>query len=449
MARMAKKWLRGDGFGRALAKKGLGRGCGQKVGPFKVRIGVRMYSREFIDEVLEGLDAGFSTREVAELFDVSHSAVANWARGRIPHARRTGRPTVRASGPPESGTIVADRIPAMEVPVDASEREAFEAAMVENQLLRAVLADLKAGGSSPDSISNRRKTELGERLREATGRSLREITDFLRISKSSYEYHRRRLGRDKYAALRARIVSLFEEGDGNWGYRTIWAHLRRDPESPVAVSEKVVRRIMAEEGLRVRYNKRKAKGWSSYEGEISKAPENLVRRNFHADAPDALWLTDITEFRLPDDSKVYLSPVVDCFDGKPVSWSIGLRPTSELANASLRGAIARMAPGAEPIVHSDRGGHYRWPEWVRICEEAGIVRSMSAKGCSPDNSAMEGFFGRLKNEFFYYRDWEGVSPEEFMERLDAYLEYYCEHRLKRSLGWMSPNEYRRSLGYAL
>lgn len=183
---------------------------------------------------------------MAELFDVSHSAVANWARGRIPHARRTGRPTVRASGPPESGTIVADRIPAMEVPVDASEREAFEAAMVENQLLRAVLADLKAGGSSPDSISNRRKTELGERLREATGRSLREITDFLRISKSSYEYHRRRLGRDKYAALRARIVSLFEEGDGNWGYRTIWAHLRRDPESPVAVSEKVVRRIMAE-----------------------------------------------------------------------------------------------------------------------------------------------------------------------------------------------------------
>ena len=140
-----------------------------------------MYSREFIDEVLEGLDAGFSTREVAELFDVSHSAVANWARGRIPHARRTGRPTVRASGPPGSGTIVADRIPAMEVPVDASEREAFEAAMVENQLLRAVLADLKAGGSSPDSISNRRKTELGERLREATGRSLREITAFLRI----------------------------------------------------------------------------------------------------------------------------------------------------------------------------------------------------------------------------------------------------------------------------
>ena len=118
-----------------------------------------MYSREFIDEVLEGLAAGFSTREAAELFGVSHSAVSRWARGRIPHARRTDRLTIRASRLPELGTIVANRISTVEVPVDATEREAFEAAMVENQLLRAVLADLKAGGSGPDSISNRRKTE--------------------------------------------------------------------------------------------------------------------------------------------------------------------------------------------------------------------------------------------------------------------------------------------------
>lgn len=74
---------------------------------------------------------------------------------------------------------------------------------------------------------------------------------------------------------------------------------------------------------------------------------------------------------------------------------------------------------------------------------------MSAKGCSPDNSACEGFFGRLKNEFFYHRDWRGVGAEEFMRRLEEYLEYYREGRIKRSLGWLSPNEYRRRLGYAV
>lgn len=74
---------------------------------------------------------------------------------------------------------------------------------------------------------------------------------------------------------------------------------------------------------------------------------------------------------------------------------------------------------------------------------------MSAKGSSPDNAACEGFFGRLKNEFFYYRDWRGVTVEDFMERLDAYMRYYCEKRIKRSLGWLSPNEYRELRSHAV
>lgn len=82
------------------------------------------------------------------------------------------------------------------------------------------------------------------------------------------------------------------------------------------------------------------------------------------------------------------------------------------------------------------------------CEEHGLTRSMSAKGCSPDNSACEGFFGRLKSEFFHCRDWGGVTAEEFMASLDAWLRYYNEERPKEALGWMSPMEYRRSLGLA-
>lgn len=98
--------------------------------------------------------------------------------------------------------------------------------------------------------------------------------------------------------------------------------------------------------------------------------------------------------------------------------------------------------------NSDRGCHYRWDEWIRICEEHGLIRSMSAKGCSPDNAAAEGFFGRLKNELFYGRDWRGVGYEEFRERLAAYLTHYNETRIKKSLDWMSPVQYRRSLGLA-
>lgn len=114
----------------------------------------------------------------------------------------------------------------------------------------------------------------------------------------------------------------------------------------------------------------------------------------------------------------------------------------------LLDAIATLGDGERPVIHSDRGCHYRWPGRIRICEEHGLTRSMSAKGCSPGNAAMEGFFGRLKNEFFHCRDWRGVGYERFRERLAAYLTHFNETRIKKSLGWQSPVQYRKSLGLA-
>ena len=108
-------------------------------------------------------------------------------------------------------------------------------------------------------------------------------------------------------------------------------------------------------------------------------------------------------------------------------------------------AIATLKDGEKPIVHSDRGCHYRWPGWIDRMEYTGLTRSMSEKGCSPDNAACEGFFGHLKNEMFYNRSWQGVSTKEFIAILNDYLIWYRE-KLKLSLGGLSPMEYRRSLG---
>ena len=119
---------------------------------------------------------------------------------------------------------------------------------------------------------------------------------------------------------------------------------------------------------------------------------------------------------------------------------------AQLVNSMLEKALANLRPDEHPIIHSDRGCHYRWPDWIQRVNEAGLVRSMSKKGCSPDNSACEGFFGRLKNEMFYGRSWHGVSLERFMKRLDDYIHWYNEKRIKLSLGGMSPVEHRRSLG---
>lgn len=144
--------------------------------------------------------------------------------------------------------------------------------------------------------------------------------------------------------------------------------------------------------------------------------------------------------------KVNLSPIIDCFDGLVVSWTVGTSPLAALANEMLDRAIVGLKAHEHPILHSDCGGHYRWPGWMEQTTRAGLPRSMSKKWYSPDNAACEGFFGRLKNEMFYNRDWTHVSIEGFTKILDSYVQWYNTARIKESLGWMSPMEYRTSLG---
>jgi transposase InsO family protein len=159
------------------------------------------------------------------------------------------------------------------------------------------------------------------------------------------------------------------------------------------------------------------------------APENLINRDFRAAAPNRKWLTDITEFQIPA-GKVYLSPLIDCFDGLVVSWSIGTRPDAELVNAMLDSAIESVADHDErPVVHSDRGAHYRWPGWLSRMRDARLVRSMSRKGCSLDNAACEGFFGRLKTELFYPRDRRATTVDQFIEIVDSYIRWYSATRV--------------------
>ena len=279
-----------------------------------------MYSKEEVELFLLAIDEGMRVSDAADFAGVKRRAAKSWAAGNLPHSY-TGKP--RRMSATEKARRKAKPMPTKGIydPPKSGPLAGLNPHQIENLLLRAVLADLKAGGWDPASISNRSKCELGERLRRATALPLRSITGFLRISKSSYEYWRPRVAvpRDRDADIRGRVVRIFREGSGCWGYRTVWARLRREG---VRASEKRVARVMREEGLEVVYNKRRARGYSSYAGEVSKAPENLVSRNFHADEPNRLWLTDITEFRLPGGEKVYLSPIVDCFDGMPVLASI-------------------------------------------------------------------------------------------------------------------------------
>lgn len=299
----------------------------------------------------------------------------------------------------------------------------------------------KEEGVSLAALTNREKATLVDALR--TQYKVADLIKAIGVARSTYFAQERAIkAGDKYAELRVRIRQAFEACGRCYGYRRIHEALKRAGQT---VSEKVVRRIMRQESLRVPSAKRPKK-FSSYVGEVSPAVPNLLRRDFHADRPNQKWLSDISEFSLPA-GKVYLSPVIDCFDGMPVAWTIGTSPSAELANSMLDQAIGTLKGGERPVVHTDRGGHYRWPGWIERMQAARLTRSMSRKGCSPDNSACEGFFGRIKNEMFYGRNWKGWSLTAFSRHLDQYLHWFQEERIKLSLGGMSPMDYRRKLGF--
>ena len=302
---------------------------------------------------------------------------------------------------------------------------------------------------SLEKLTNREKTLIIDDLRLRTKRPLKELIAFLRISKSSYEYQNKAILRpDKYALVHMRIREIFDTCDARWGSERIWAELKREDGGvePLIVSEKIVHRIMKQDDMKVIYYKRK-RHYNSYGGEQGGRPENLVKRKFHAEKPNSLWLTDITEFGLGS-GKVYLSSIIDCFDGKAASWSALQNPDAKLVNTMLEDATSALGKDEKPVLHSDGGIHYWWDCWISRCNKAGITRSMSKKACSPDNSACEDFFGRLKNEFFYYRDWRDVTVGGCMVMLDEWIRYYNEDRIKKSLGWLSPNQYRRRLSLA-
>lgn len=333
------------------------------------------------------------------------------------------------------------------VPSSTSEIDALKQQMLTMQLEIDILKETinvlkKDPGVSKVPLKNKEKAAIVDALKDRY--TLPILLEKLEIAKSSDYYQENHLNPiDKYQGLRNQISKLYYDNRACYGYRRIYAVLKRNG---ITISEKTVRQLMREQGLLPRI-KQKQK-YSSYKGEISSEVPNLIQRDFHAEYPNQKWLTDITEFA-PPAGKVYLSPIVDCFDGMLPAWTIGTTPNAALVNEMLEQAMTTLSREEHPLLHSDRGWHYRWPGWIERMNKAGLERSMSKKGCSPDNSACEGLFGRLKNEMFYNRTWEGGTLPEFMAILHDYLVWYNEKRIKATLGNMSPLEYRRSLGIAV
>ena len=414
------------------------------------------------------------SREAAAELGVEASVVRNWKRQMLAGSKETpvtkerrgkagnGRPVARpavpdaptAAGGSRDAAGLADAVASLErrlaetrarldeldADIERQRREKKELD-IEIAIRKGALELLgKEPGADPENLTSREKTLLVRTVSETLGVTARSLLPVVGIARSTYHYQLNAMKRpDKDASLLELVREAFENSRRRYGYKRIHLELKG---MGVRVSAKRIMRLMTGNGLVPLF--KSAKRYSSYKGELTKAPKNLVDRDFHAERPNMLWVTDLTEFSIPA-GKAYLSPVIDCYDGLPVAWTIGTSPNAALANGMLLDACSTLKDGERPIIHSDRGCHYRWPEWIRICKDNNLTRSMSAKGCSPDNAAAEGFFGRLKQEFFHKRSFAGVTMDGFINMLDEYMVWYRDRRIKTEFG-MSIMDRRRELG---
>ncbi len=238
---------------------------------------------------------------------------------------------------------------------------------------------------------------------------------------------------DKWAVERQRIVELYHQNKGRYGYRRLTMAMQNEG---YIINSKTVRRLMKEAGIKCEVRMKKYK---SYKGEVGKTAPNLLERNFKASRPHQKLVTDVTEFHLFG-QKIYLSPVLDLYNSELIYYTIFRRPVMDMVKEMIAGTVGVIGSQSNAILHSDQGWQYQHKDYQKLLKDNNIIQSMSRKGNCLDNAVMENFFGLLKSELLYLRKFDSI--DQFLQELEEYLRYYNESRIKEKLNGMSPVQYR-------
>ena len=256
------------------------------------------------------------------------------------------------------------------------------------------------------------------------------------MARSVFYYHLKRLEEpDKYAVEKEEIKSIFHEHKGRYGYRRVTWEMRN---RGYVINHKTVQRLMTE--MHIKCKMRKV-SYRSYKGEVGSLAPNIIGRNFVATEPNRKWATDVTQINIGA-TKLYLSPILDMFNGEIISHNISNSPNLEQIYDMLDKAFDKCDNLDGLVLHSDQGWQYQHFGYRKRLEGHHIIQSMSRKGNCLDNSMMENFFGIMKSELLYAEKFE--SPEDFTKALEEYIDYYNNKRIQAKTKWMPPVKYREA-----
>ena len=276
------------------------------------------------------------------------------------------------------------------------------------------------------------------------------LLDISGLKRSTYYYTLNKLDKDtKNDDIMNTIIDIYYTHKARYGYRRITLELIN---RGYIVNHKKVKRLMSKMGLYARTPKAKYK---SYKGDMNGTVKNLLldkvidevnhktyyERNFKTERCNEIWSTDVSEFHIAA-GKLYLSPILDLHNREIVSYNISTSPNYEQIKDMLAKAFNKYKDLKGLILTSDQGWQYQMQDYHKALEEKGIIQSMSRKGNCLDNSPMENFFGKMKNEMFYGYEYTFNTLEELKKEMENYISYYNNQRITTKLKGLTPVEYR-------
>ena len=267
-----------------------------------------------------------------------------------------------------------------------------------------------------------------------------QLCKIIGIGRSSYYklLNREENDNEKFnKELMIMIKEAYEERNGILGYRQMTIKLNR--EHNLKVNYKRIYRLMQILNLKS-VCRRKRKNYIRSTPEITAG--NILKRDFKSNKFGEKWLTDVTEMKYGIQSKAYLSAILDLTDKSIVSFVVGYSNNNDLVFKTFDMAH-QIYPDVKPIFHSDRGFQYTNKKFKQRLDDAGMIQSMSRVGKCIDNGPMESFWGMLKSEMYYLKNFN--TYEDLEAAIIEYIDYYNNHRCQKRLNCMAPLEYRQHL----
>lgn len=263
--------------------------------------------------------------------------------------------------------------------------------------------------------------------------SVHELCEALDVSRGTFYNHiLRRADRSKYesekAQLMLKVKQIFDDSEQRYGADKIRAVLA---ENGLRISAKRVLSIMHELGLySIRTDAKKL-----YKTQQQRKKQNLLNREFNADHPNQIWVSDITYFRIKD-SWMYLCAIIDLFSRRVVGYRISRTASTRLVTTTFRDAYAKRGNPKNLTFHSDRGGQYISDALSKLLQQFGVKQSFSATARPHDNAVAEAFFATFKKEEAYRREY--TSEKHFRKSVDEYIHFYNEVRPHQTLKYKTP-----------